>query len=169
MSETRVVKGGWLAAAALALGAAVMTAAPALAKTQLTVYTAIEADQLRTYKAAFEQDNPDIEINWVRDSTGVITAKLLAEKNNPQADVVWGLAREHRCCCSTRGHARAYAPPGVDKLDRRFSTPPTRRPGSAWTPGSRSICFNTVEAREARLPQPTSWADLAKPEYKGTS
>src|SRR5215467_15547374 len=66
---------------------------PAFAqKTKLTVYTAIENEQLEPFKKAFEADNPTIEIAWVRDSTGVMTAKLVAEKDNPRADVVWGLA-----------------------------------------------------------------------------
>jgi len=78
----------------LARVAAVLTAFSlnAFAKTELTVYTALEAEQLKTYKKAFEQANPDVEIKWVRDSTGIITAKLLAEKARPQADAVWGLA-----------------------------------------------------------------------------
>lgn len=53
--------------------------------TELTVYTAVEAEDLKRYADAFNEDHPDITINWVRDSTGVITAKLLAEQNNPQA------------------------------------------------------------------------------------
>ncbi len=61
-------------------------------KTPLTVYTALETDQLKAYQEAFNKINPDIEIKWVRDSTGVVTAKLLAEKANPQADVIWGVA-----------------------------------------------------------------------------
>ena len=79
----------------LALAAAVLTAFSFnafAAKTELTVYTALEAEQLKTYKQAFEKANPDVEIKWVRDSTGIITAKLLAEKARPQADAVWGLA-----------------------------------------------------------------------------
>ncbi|MBG77335.1 MAG: putative 2-aminoethylphosphonate ABC transporter substrate-binding protein, partial [Pelagibacteraceae bacterium] len=44
----------------------------------LTVYTAIEAEDLKRYAATFNEDHPDIEINWVRDSTGIVTAKLLA-------------------------------------------------------------------------------------------
>ena len=56
----------------------------ASAETTLTVYTALEADQIKAYQAAFEKANPDIKIQWVRDSTGIITAKLLAEKNNPR-------------------------------------------------------------------------------------
>ena len=72
------------------LAAALMGAASlAQAATTLTVYTALEADQLKAYQAAFEKENPDIKIQWVRDSTGIITAKLLAEKNNPKADAIW--------------------------------------------------------------------------------
>ncbi len=44
------------------------------------MYSAIEAEDLKKYAATFNEDHPDIEINWVRDSTGIVTAKLLAEK-----------------------------------------------------------------------------------------
>ena len=55
-------------------------------KTQLNVYTALETDQIKAYEAAFNKANPDIELKFARDSTGVITAKVLAEKANPQAE-----------------------------------------------------------------------------------
>ena len=48
--------------------------------TELTVYTAVEAEDLKKYAAAFEAVHPEVKIRWVRDSTGIITAKLLAEK-----------------------------------------------------------------------------------------
>ena len=78
----------------LAAGAAILLAAlPAAAqKKQLTVYTALENDQLAPFKAAIEAAVPDVEVVWVRDSTGVITARFLAEKDNPRADLVMGLA-----------------------------------------------------------------------------
>src|SRR5262245_16305697 len=86
-----------------ALGVASL-AAPAFAqKTKLTVYTALENDQLDPFKKAFEADNKDIEIAWVRDSTGVVTAKLIAEKDNPRADVIWGLAASSIALFSTMG------------------------------------------------------------------
>jgi len=43
-------------------------------KTQLLVYTALETDQLKAYQEGFNKVEPNIEIKWVRDSTGVITA-----------------------------------------------------------------------------------------------
>ena len=49
------------------LMAASLIASPAWAqKTRLTVYSALEVDQINPYKAAFEAANPDVEIVWVR-------------------------------------------------------------------------------------------------------
>ena len=75
-------------------------------KTQLLVYTALETDQIKAYEDGFNKANPNIEIKWVRDSTGVITAKLLAEKANPQADVVMGVAASSLALLDTARHAR---------------------------------------------------------------
>ena len=52
------------------------------------MYSAVEAEDLKKYAARFNEDHPDININWVRDSTGIVTAKLLADKENPKADVI---------------------------------------------------------------------------------
>src|SRR4026207_1822503 len=93
--------------------AAIAFVAPASAqKTKLTVYTAIENEQLDPFKKAFEADNPTIEIAWVRDSTGVMTAKLIAEKDNPRADVVWGLAASSIGLMGSLGMIEPYTPPG---------------------------------------------------------
>ncbi len=65
--------------------------AEAQQRTRLTVYTALENEQLAPLKAAAEAAVRDIEIAWVRDSTGVITARLIAERQNPRADIIWGV------------------------------------------------------------------------------
>lgn len=147
--------------------AAALSASAAFADTTLTVYTAVEAVDLDRYKQTFEAANPDIKINWVRDSTGVMTAKLLAEKDNPQADVVWGLAATSLLLLKTEGMLEAYAPAGVDKLDPKFvdgSTPPSWVGMDAYV---AALCYNTVEAEKLGLTPPKTWKDLTKPEYKG--
>jgi iron(III) transport system substrate-binding protein len=154
-------------AAATLLASAVFFAGPAEAQTELTVYTAIEAEDLDRYAAAFEADNPDIKIRWVRDSTGIVTAKLLAEKDNPQADVIWGLAASSLLLMKSEGMLEAYAPAGVERLDQRFvdqGDVPTWVAFDAWV---ASLCVNTVELEKAGLTMPTSWADLADPQFQG--
>ena len=157
----------FVSAAAMATGAAAFLAGQALAQTELTVYTAVEAEDLKRYAEAFNKDHPDIEIKWVRDSTGIITAKLLAEKNNPQADVIWGLAATSLLLMKSEGMLEAYAPVGLDKLDPKFvdnDNPPYWTGMDAWV---ASICYNTVESEKLGLPAPNSWQDLTKPVYKG--
>ena len=149
------------------LFAAGMLVASAVSAETLTVYTAIEADDLKRYAAEFNKSNPDIKIKWVRDSTGIVTAKLLAEKENPQADVVWGLAATSLMLLKNEGMTQGYMPAGGDKLDKKFidgANPPHWTGMDAWV---AAICINTIEAKKKGLPTPTSWKDLTKPVYKG--
>lgn len=144
-----------------------LMATSAIAQTELTVYTAIEAEDLARYAEEFNAVNPDITINWVRDSTGVITAKLLAERDNPQADVVWGLAATSLLLLKAEGMLEAYAPAGVDELDPKFvdqSDPPAWVGMDAWV---ASVCYNTIEADKLGLTPPTSWKDLTDAQYQG--
>ena len=151
-----------------ALGATLMLSASTVAYAgELTVYTAIEAEDLKKYAAKFNEDHPDITVKWVRDSTGIVTAKLLAEKDNPQADVIWGLAATSLLLMKGEGMLEAYAPEGVKLLDPKFvdkSSPPSWVGMDAWV---ASVCYNTVEAGKANLKPPTSWKDLLDPMYKG--
>lgn len=151
----------------LMLSTSLLLANAAYASSELTVYTAIEAEDLKKYAARFNEEHPDIKINWVRDSTGVITAKLLAEKDNPQADVVWGLAATSLMLLANDGLLQPYKPAGYDKLSEKFrdnSAEPSWTGMDAWM---AAICVNTEEAKKYNLPMPTSWEDLTNPVYKG--
>jgi iron(III) transport system substrate-binding protein len=157
---------------ALAVGFAVaflnpLAQAQSAAKTELLVYSALEADQIKAYEAAFEKDHPAIDLRFVRDSTGIMTAKLLAEKANPQADVVWGLAATSLMLLDREKMLMPYAPKGLSAIKASMRDPratPTWVGMDVW---SSAICFNTVEAGKKSIPKPTSWADLTKPAYKG--
>jgi iron(III) transport system substrate-binding protein len=142
-------------------------ALPALAqKTVLSVYTALENDQLGPYKQAFEAANPDVEIAWVRDSTGIMTARILAEKDNPRADVIWGLGASSVALFDSMGMLQPYSPKGVDQIKPVFrsSKKPTTWTGmDAWL---AVMCYNTIEGGKKNMPKPASWADLTKPVYK---
>jgi iron(III) transport system substrate-binding protein len=136
-------------------------------KTTLTVYTALETDQLKAYQEGFNKANPDIELVWVRDSTGVITAKLIAEKSNPKADVVMGVAATSMGIFATEGMLEPYAPAGLSRISSQYreaKNPPNWVGMDVW---GATICFNTVEAAKRNIPKPETWKDLTKPVYKG--
>lgn len=133
----------------------------------LTIYTALEDDQIQAYLAPFKEKYPNITINIVRDSTGVITARLLAEKDNPQADLIWGLAATSLLVLDSEGMLEPYAPAGLENIDARFRDPnevPAWVGIDAW---ETVFCVNTIEIERLGLPMPESWMDLIKPEYEG--
>ncbi|WP_035480259.1 putative 2-aminoethylphosphonate ABC transporter substrate-binding protein [Aliagarivorans marinus] len=150
----------------LAAAVALMSNA-AVAAQEVTVYTAFETDILAKYKNAFEAENPGITIKWVRDSTGIMTAKLLAEKANPQAEVVWGLAGSSMALLKNEGILQPYTPQGLDQLRASLNDPQQQQ---AWYGNDaffNAICFNEVVAQQHNLSKPESWEDLTKPEYQG--
>ena len=146
----------------------ILVAAPVAAqKTELNVYTALETDQIKAYEEAFKKANPNIDIKWTRDSTGVITAKLLAEKANPQADIVIGTSASSLAVLANEGMLQPYAPKGLDKITPQYREPKNPPEWVGMDVYGAAICFNTVEAKKLGLPAPTSWKDLTKPIYKG--
>jgi iron(III) transport system substrate-binding protein len=155
----------WRAGLLAAAGAVLATAAQA--QTKLTVYTALESDQLKAYKEAFEKDVKGIELVFVRDSTGVITAKLLAEKNNPRADIVWGVSASSLALLGNEGMLEPYAPAGADKVTAKFKDSKNPPNWVGMDVYSSVICFNTVEAGKKSLKAPTAWKDLTNPMYRG--
>jgi len=136
-------------------------------KTQLLVYTALETDQIKAYQDGFAKVEPNIEIKWVRDSTGVVIAKLLAEKANPQADVIWGVAASGLALFDKLGMLDPYAPLNLDAIMPQYRD--KKNPPAWWGMDvyGAVVCFNTVEAGKRHIPKPETWKDLLKPVYKG--
>ncbi|PTD96914.1 putative 2-aminoethylphosphonate ABC transporter substrate-binding protein [Pseudothauera lacus] len=151
-----------------AVGVAGALALPAHAqKVTLNVYTALETDQLKAYQEGFNRVHPDIEIRWTRDSTGIITAKLLAEKSNPVADVVMGVAASSMAVFDREGLLQPYAPAGLQRVRAEYrdqANPPKWVGMDVW---GAAICYNTVEAQKLGLPKIESWRDLTRPEFRG--
>src|SRR3954467_4703498 len=136
--------------AALGLALATGLASPALAqKTKVTIYTSLENDQLGPFKRAIEAAVPEAEVVWVRDSTGVITARFLAEKDNPKADMVMGLAASSLLLFKKAGLLEAYQPKGAEALRPAFHSADGTWSGQDAFLGI--VCYNTVEGQKAGL------------------
>ncbi|MBO1512577.1 putative 2-aminoethylphosphonate ABC transporter substrate-binding protein [Metabacillus bambusae] len=133
---------------------------------ELTVYTAIEEELIPQYLEKFKVKYPDVKLNIVRDSTGIITAKLLSEGKNTQADVVWGLAASSLLALDQKDMLASYTPKGSDKILPSFkdSKEPLKWVGN--TSFMTGVVVNTTELEKKNLPIPKSYEDLIKPEYK---
>lgn len=135
---------------------------------ELNIYTALEDEQVTDYLAEFKEQNPEVKINVTRDSTGIITSKLLAEKDNPVADVVWGLSATSLLVLAQNDMLDAYAPKGVERILPQFKDTaevPKWVGIDAWE--TAFIVNKEVLKSKGIDTVPRSYADLADPKYKG--
>ncbi len=132
---------------------------------EITVYTALEEDDVRVYLAEFAKAKPNIKVNLLRLSTGDLIARIVAEKANPRHDVIWGTALTQMVDPRVLEMAEPYRPAGIDAVKTQFKDPQNR--WFATTGYFAGFCVNTEILKKNNLPMPTSWQDLLNPVYKG--
>lgn len=131
----------------------------------ITVYTALEEEEIADYVKAANAAMPDVEINVLRLSTGDLGARLLAEAGNPQADVIWGWAVTAMMNPEILNMLEAYKASGSEKLGAAY-----RDADGRWfapTGYMGAFCVNTERLKAKGLPMPKSWKDLENPAFKG--
>ncbi len=142
---------------------AALTAIPAQAR-DLVLYTASNPEIEKKIMEAFKKKYPDINLKAVNGSTGPMTERAIAEKVNPQADVIWMINDIALNQLKAAGVLEPYEPKG-SRIPADF-----RDPDGFWVAHNATIMgmvVNTKKLKEKNLPMPVTWEDLIKPEYKG--
>jgi len=144
------------------LGLSLSTAAMA---GEITVYSALEEDEIADYLAVAEKSLPDIKVNVLRLSTGDLGARIIAEAASPKADVIWGFAVTNMADPKILDLLEPYKAKDADKLPAQY-----RAADDKWfaaTGYMGALCVNTEVLNAKGLPMPKSWQDLTNPAYKG--
>jgi len=113
---------------------------------------------------AFEAET-GVRTTYQRLSTGEALDRLRAQKGQPQFSVWWGGPIDSYIEASGEGLLEPYRPRGASILPRQY-----RDDNGAWTGvyvGALGFGVNAAVLADRRLPAPSSWADLIKPEYQG--
>ena len=154
--------------AGLILSSAIGVGSVAAQAEELTVYSALAKEHFAELITAFQKKEPDIKVNQLLDSNGPVIARILAEKENPRADIILGASVPGLIMLEQKGMLMPYAPSGLSEIKDRFydhkGDVPQWVGTDAW---ASAVCFNTVEGANHGAEEPTSWKDLLKPEYKG--
>jgi len=131
---------------------------------EVILYTASNPKIEKDINAAFQKAYPDIKLKSVNMSTGPITERAIAEKANPQADVIWmvnDIALEQ---LKNAGVLEPYEPKKSPVLEE------FRDPDGFYLNHNATLmgmAVNTKMLKERKLPMPVTWEDLIKPVYKG--
>ncbi|HEV7309641.1 ABC transporter substrate-binding protein [Ensifer sp.] len=128
----------------------------------LVLYTSQPNEDAQATVDAFQAANPGIEVEWVREGTTKIMAKLMAEieAGNPVADVLLIADTVTMQRLKEAGHLAAYRSPEAANFDAALYDA-----GGAYYSTkmiTTGIVYNTSAAMK-----PQGWQDLVKPEAKG--
>ena len=148
----------------IALAVLVFPAASLAAGTTLNAYSIWPENWARPMFEEFEKAT-GIHVNFVRFSSGEALVRVVAEKNNPQVDVLFGGPVETHSAGIKEGVFEPYKPPSYDVLEARFKDPQGYWVGIADDP--LVFMSNKKFLAEKGLNPPASWNDLLDPAYKG--
>jgi putative spermidine/putrescine transport system substrate-binding protein len=147
---------------AIALGTVALSAMDATAQQRAICYNCPPewADWGSQLKAI--QSKLGIQVPPDNKNSGQAIAALIAEKNNPVADVTYlgGIAADP---AKDAGVLTPYKPQNWEKIPADLKDPD----GNWFTIHSGTLGLFVNKAALGNKPVPQSWADLLKPEYKG--
>lgn len=127
---------------------------------ELTLYYSNSTDWADPIIQEFE-DQTGISVSLVQDGTSSLFARIKAEAENPQADVVWGgVIDTYR---ANEDLLQPYTSSEVDSLKEEAVDPNGYYTG--FDMGPMVMVYNTELISEDEAP--TSWGDLLDEKYKG--
>ena len=138
--------------------------ADAQSASEVVVYTAADDKMHAALEAAFKKKHPNIAVKTVNLSTSIVTEKAIAEKANPQADLIYAVNTIALDQLKAAGALEPYAPKGT-KIPPAYSDPDGFYTNHWLT--VMVMAVNTKVLEQKKLPVPSSWEDLVKPQYKG--
>lgn len=146
--------------AAMAAGVAGLGyAAAASAQESVVVYSAAPEEIVVTLIPMFEQET-GISVDLIRAGSGELMNRLRAEQNRPVADVIWSV--DGTVIDFSSELFEPYTPVEADQIV------PSLAPSENWVPFTAVVTAFIVNPDALQgAPIPTSWADLAQPEYEG--
>lgn len=133
----------------------------------LIVYSTLFEDQLIEYITVFRMQYPSINVIYETMETQELLDRIVAEKSDPRADVIWGLSATSLQLLAWQDALTPYTPANLDVLPSNFrdiNEPPMWVGHSVWM---NALCVNTALLAEAGAPVPETWSDLTDAQYEG--
>ncbi|MDQ3810468.1 MAG: ABC transporter substrate-binding protein [Chloroflexota bacterium] len=154
-----------MAAACAASGRVPQAAPPATESTGvLRILGSANEEYVRGVVRTFQEET-GVRTTYERLSAGDALTRLRTESAAPAFSVWWGSSAENYIAADSEGLLAAYRPRGSTVLPRQYADP-----DGHWTGiyvGALGFAVNGPALAGRGLPEPTSWADLTNPIYRG--
>lgn len=143
-------------------------AGAASAQGQVNVLCSVQAEWC-TMLATVYTRTTGTKVNVSQKGSGEALAQLIAEKENPKTDVWFGGTGDPHLQAAEQGITLEYKSPLLPQLHdwaQQQARQSNYRTVGIYS-GPLGFGYNTELLARKKIPVPRTWADLAKPEYKG--
>jgi len=139
---------------------------PALAQTRpVMVYGVIHEYTLARLMQMFERDT-GMKADFIRQSAGEVATRVLAERQAPKGDVIFGMSRAIQESLKAKGLLEAYKSPRRAEVPARYVEPDGYWTGSSITVQGFAINTERWKKEFGDASMPKTWEDLLDPKYK---
>lgn len=152
----------WIAAALAALGGA------AAAQGQVNVICSVQAEWCNMMATVYARTT-GTKVNMTAKGSGEALAQLNAEKANPKTDIWFGGTGDPHLQAAEQGLTLEYKSESLGQLHpwaQKQAADSRYRTVGVYL-GPLGFGYNKELLAKKKAPEPKSWADLLKPEYKG--
>ncbi|SDH39844.1 ABC transporter substrate-binding protein [Propionivibrio dicarboxylicus] len=135
---------------------------------QVNVICSAQADWCNMISTVYARTT-GTKINVTMKGSGEALAQIIAEKENPKTDVWFGGTGDPHLQAAEQNLSLEYKSPTLPQL-HPWAQQQAQQSGYRTVgiySGPLGFGYNTELLAKKKLPVPSSWADLLKPEYKG--
>ena len=148
--------------------AALVLAGTAAAQGQVNVICSVQAEWCNMLATVYARTT-GARVNITMKGSGEALAQLIAERENPKTDIWFGGTGDPHLQAAEQGLTLEYKSPSLSQL-HDWAQQQARQSGYRTVgiySGPLGFGYNPELLAKKKLPVPRTWADLAKPEYKG--
>lgn len=133
------------------------------ARTPLIVYSPHGKDLLTEFETRYEEQHPDVDVQWLDMGSQSILDRLRSERANPQADVWFGAPSSLFETAAAEGLLERFVPTWANALPEYARGADGTWHGTYVTP--EVIAYNSDAVPAAEVPK--DWDDVLDPKWKG--
>lgn len=133
---------------------------------ELKVYSIIHEEEAQALTDLFTEKT-GIPVSFLKASTGELVNRVIAEKNNPQTDVLLGGASSYHIQADKEGALESYASPLVQNLPAYAVAPDNTWTGFCVLTLGIGVNAKRFAEKFPDVPLPKTWEDLLNPAFKG--
>lgn len=133
---------------------------------ELHIYSIIHEEETQALTDLFTKET-GIKVSFLRATTGELVNRIIAERDDPQADILLGGATAYHMQAAEAGALEPYISPLAKNIPEYALSPNGEYTGFCILTLGIGVNTKRYAQKFSSIPEPKTWEDLLNPAYKG--